>query len=258
MIAALNGRPAVPATVPPRPFERGVRNRPTFVGNVETLAHLALIARHGAGLVPVASARRRAPGRRSSRSVAPSSGRASTRSPSGARSRTSSTGPGASSTAPGPSSPAATARRGSTPRTSAASRSAATIRASDRARSAPASCGCSARPRAASGSRPASCPGWRPRAPASAGRASTACARSPTPSSAWPTAARSPGDRARLARWGADVTGRGACRHPDGAARLLESALRVFADELDRHDTGRCTATHPPSMPLPIAHLEAA
>ena len=48
VIAALNGRPAVPATVPPRPFERGVRNRPTFVANVETLAHLALIARHGA------------------------------------------------------------------------------------------------------------------------------------------------------------------------------------------------------------------
>ena len=76
----------------------------------------------------------------------------------------------------------------------------------------------------------------------------------------WPTAAAHPGPTApALARWGAEhVTGRGACRHPDGAARLLESALRVFADELDCHDTGRCTATQAPSMPLPIAHLEAA
>ena len=48
VIAHLNGGPALPTTVPPRPFERGVRGRPTLVCNVETLAHLALIARHGA------------------------------------------------------------------------------------------------------------------------------------------------------------------------------------------------------------------
>ncbi len=44
----LNGGQAIPTAVPPRPFERGVGKRPTLVDNVETLAHIALIARHGA------------------------------------------------------------------------------------------------------------------------------------------------------------------------------------------------------------------
>jgi NADH:ubiquinone oxidoreductase subunit F (NADH-binding) len=38
-----------PTSKPPRVFESGVNGRPTFVGNFESLAHLALIARFGAG-----------------------------------------------------------------------------------------------------------------------------------------------------------------------------------------------------------------
>jgi NADH:ubiquinone oxidoreductase subunit F (NADH-binding) len=47
-------------------------------------------------------------------------------------------------------------------------------------------------------------------------------------------------DRTALDRWGAMVSGRGACRHPDGAARFVSSAVRVFGLELDRHDPRRC------------------
>lgn len=47
LIAHLDGRPALPRNKPPLPVERGIRGRPTLVHNVETIAHVALIARHG-------------------------------------------------------------------------------------------------------------------------------------------------------------------------------------------------------------------
>jgi NADH:ubiquinone oxidoreductase subunit F (NADH-binding) len=49
LIRHLDGGPVKPRTVPPLPFERGLGRRPTLVSNPETLAHLALIARHGPG-----------------------------------------------------------------------------------------------------------------------------------------------------------------------------------------------------------------
>lgn len=47
LVQLLNGGPAKPTFVPPRPFERGVDGRPTLVQNVETLANIGLIARFG-------------------------------------------------------------------------------------------------------------------------------------------------------------------------------------------------------------------
>jgi NADH:ubiquinone oxidoreductase subunit F (NADH-binding) len=57
------------------------------------------------------------------------------------------------------------------------------------------------------------------------------------------------GERERLVRWAAEVRGRGACHHPDGAARFVVSALDVFAAEIESHRRGRCNAV-PAGLPV--------
>ena len=47
-VRAINGGPAKPTDKPPRPFEQGVGGHPTLVSNVETLANLPFVLRHGA------------------------------------------------------------------------------------------------------------------------------------------------------------------------------------------------------------------
>ncbi|WP_210592906.1 NADH-ubiquinone oxidoreductase-F iron-sulfur binding region domain-containing protein [Streptomyces sp. GESEQ-35] len=48
--------------------------------------------------------------------------------------------------------------------------------------------------------------------------------------------------RADITRWSGLVEGRGACHHPDGTVRLVRSALTTFTADLDAHAQGFCTA----------------
>jgi NADH:ubiquinone oxidoreductase subunit F (NADH-binding) len=58
--------------------------------------------------------------------------------------------------------------------------------------------------------------------------------------------------QADIQRWAGLVQGRGACHHPDGTVRFIRSALQVFAAEVERHARGQCTAPGaPPFLPLP-------
>ncbi len=54
-----------------------------------------------------------------------------------------------------------------------------------------------------------------------------------------------------LRRWLGQVDGRGACSLPDGATQLVRSALTVFGPELAQHARGWCCATSPASI-LPV------
>jgi len=56
-------------------------------------------------------------------------------------------------------------------------------------------------------------------------------------------------ERERLERWSTEIRGRGACHHPNGAARFIESALDVFGAEIDWHQRERCIAP-PAGLPL--------
>jgi NADH:ubiquinone oxidoreductase subunit F (NADH-binding) len=56
-------------------------------------------------------------------------------------------------------------------------------------------------------------------------------------------------ERERVLRWCSEIRGRGACHHPDGAVRFVESAFEVFAHEIARHRHGRC---HSRAARLPV------
>jgi len=55
-------------------------------------------------------------------------------------------------------------------------------------------------------------------------------------------------------RWAGLAEGRGACHHPDGFVRFVRSALAVFGPEIGRHAQGQCSATdRRPFLPVPAA-----
>ena len=61
-------------------------------------------------------------------------------------------------------------------------------------------------------------------------------------------------ERDRLIRWAGQVSHRGACHHPDGAVRLLNSALRAFDGDLTLHLARQaCRSAHKAATILPAA-----
>ena len=63
-----------------------------------------------------------------------------------------------------------------------------------------------------------------------------------------------PAGRDDLQRWSRMVERRGACHHPDGTVHFLRSALNVFADEVTLHEAGWCSAgTDKPFLPIPAS-----
>ena len=241
VVQVLNGGPAKPTFTPPRPFERGVRGRPTLVQNVETLAHLALIARFGprwfrglgtadepgTALVTLDGA----VGRRGVYEL-----------PLGTPLQQ------LFSWAGEPTSPLQAVLVGGyfgtwvdardAVRLELSDASLGTVGASLGARTIIALptgvCGVVETTRIA-----------RYLAGESAGQCGPCVHGLDAVAGAWERLARRkarPGQELeRLDRWTRQIAGRGACRHPDGALRIVESALTVFADELHRHERGLCT-----------------
>ncbi len=252
----LNGGDAVPVVVPPRPFERGVGGRPTLVQNVETLAHVALISRYGDGwfrelgtadhpgsqLLTVSGAVAR-PGVYEV--------------PLGIRVDELIAGCG------GLSEPAQALLVGGYAGTWFPAEMAGELRLANEALSAyggfvgpgvlaviPRSvCGLGELAAVASYMAQASAGQCGPcvyglgsiaqtLAAINAGRGGDAATRT-------------------LRRWADEITGRGACRHPDGAVRFMRSGLDMFAKEIQLHlHKQRCTATSTrsvlPSRPLSV------
>ena len=66
--------------------------------------------------------------------------------------------------------------------------------------------------------------------------------------------------RQRIAYFASLARGRGACGHPDGAVRMVVSALEVFAAEFADHAKhGVCDACRRPAeLPLPVRARPAA
>ena len=49
------------------------------------------------------------------------------------------------------------------------------------------------------------------------------------------------------------MAGRGACHHPDGAVRLVRSALAVFGEDVAAHAAGRPCGRPGDTIPVPAA-----
>lgn len=245
----LNGGDAKPTFVPPRPFERGVGGRPTLVNNVETLAHLALVSRFGSAWFR-ALGTPDDPGTALITVVGDATRDGVYEVPFGTRVQEVLRSAGAVSSVhailvggfAGTWVPAATAADLTFDRASFASVG-AVIGCSSMVVLGERSCGLAATARIAR---------WL--AAQSAGQCGPCVNGLPAIAGALERLVA--GDQRR--RWQPQLTqrldmveGRGACRHPDGTARMVRSALATFAKEIENHRRyGACRAEAPP-VPVP-------
>jgi NADH:ubiquinone oxidoreductase subunit F (NADH-binding) len=254
MVSLLNGGLALPTYAPPRVFERGVGGAPTLVQNVETLAHIALIARSGpAWFRQVGTAAepgsmlctiRQADG--TVRIVEAAVGTPLTDligddlGANGLDGRARAVLIGGYHGAWVPAARAA----GLTLDNAALRESGGIVGAGVVAALPAARCGLAETARVA-----------RYLALESAGQCGPCLAGLPRIAGALGELAGprpDPQVQANVERWAGLVSGRGACTHPDGSARFVRSALAVFSAELRRHADGLCTAaSRRPFLPLP-------
>jgi len=246
----LNGADARPTVVPPRPFERGVKGRPTLVDNVETLCHLALIARHGADwfrelgtadepgttLLTLSGAVKR-PG-----IYEVPMGRALGRvlEDAGAPADAAVLAGGYFGTWLPTADVAGLALANGALRPLGASIGCGVVAVLP-----PGSCGIAETARVL---------GWLANETAGqCGPCVNGLGAVADTMAAVSTGRADRHDGQRLLRWAGQIEGRGACRLPDGAVRLLRSALGVFATDLDHHLGGHpCPAArHNRVLPLP-------
>jgi NADH:ubiquinone oxidoreductase subunit F (NADH-binding) len=241
LVRYLNGGPALPTFTPPRPYERGVRGLPTLVQNVETLAHLALIARHGAAWF-------RAAGTRDEPGTALVTLSGAVRRPGVYEIALGTPLGGLLADAGGLTSDVRAFLVGGYFGTWIRRSADDDLPLSDAGlASAGASLGARAivaLPASACGVRETARIG-RYLADESAGQCGPCVHGLAAVAGDLEQLTRRDGrvDRARLERRLAVIAGRGACSHPDGAVKLVASGLRAFADDVDRHLAGRrCVA----------------
>ncbi len=248
----LSKRVPLPTTKPPRPDQRGVDGRPTLVNNVETLAHLALLARYGAGWFTETGTKAE-PGTR----LLTVSGAVAS--------------PGVLEVETGTRLADAIAMCGGLSEAPAgfliggyfggwlAPDNAGQLQLS---RAGLAGVGGALGAGVLIALPASSCPlqeasrviNWL--ADQSAGQCGPCRFGLPAIADAFDALTRgrlSAAGHRQLDRWTREVAGRGACHHPDGTARFVSSALHTFRGEVALHSKGRCTApgARRPVCPLP-------
>ena len=246
----LSGGPALPVFRPPHTAERGVKGRPTLVQNVETLANLGLLARHGSGWFRRVGAPEE-PGTLVLTVRGAVAQPAVVEVPVGATVEqamsavgwlTEPVGAVLVGGCAGRWLPATTALAASLSHAGMAAvggtlGAGIVIALPDRA------CGLDETARLA-----------RYLADQSAGQCGACLNGLPAIAGALTALATGKGDPGtvqRLHRWCSSVAGRGACGHPDGTAGLVASALEVFAEDVDRHLNGWCGRPLRDVLPVP-------